>query len=175
MGNSCGWELFEMLILIFICTRPKLLCLWYGWLNRSSAGEDMINAIMYSLVQLSLFLHLWLIWYFNWNNIYLGRIVYLNFFTIYTPWSMIRFGGGCHINLYHQSISNYVEDGTPKIHFIHLKDILEESINYNLSANKSDLIAEGRVSQIKPYWVLRVKFCLFFDNMEAKHSLVTKE
>ena len=64
---------------------------------------------------------------------------------------MISFGGGCHINLYHQSMRNYVEDGTLKIQSIHLKDILEESINYNLSANKSDLIAEGRVSQIKPY------------------------
>ena len=45
----------------------------------------------------------------------------------------------------------YVEDGTPKIHFIHLKDILEESINYNLSADKSDFIPKGRVSQIKSY------------------------
>ena len=64
---------------------------------------------------------------------------------------MTSFGGGYHIHLDHQSIRNYVEDGTPKIHLIHFKDILEESINYNLSANKFDFITEGRVSQIKPY------------------------
>ena len=70
---------------------------------------------------------------------------------------MIRFGGGCPINFEHRSIRNVVEDGTPKIHFIHLKDILEESINYNLRADKSDFITEVRISQIKQYWVLRVK------------------
>ena len=64
---------------------------------------------------------------------------------------MTRFGGGCHINLDHQSIRNYVEDKTLKIQFIHLKDILEESIDYNLSANKSDFITEGILSRIKPY------------------------
>ena len=64
---------------------------------------------------------------------------------------MTRFGGGCHINLDHRSIGNYVEDGTPKIHFIRLKGILEESIDYYLSADKSDFITEVRVSQIKPY------------------------
>ena len=64
---------------------------------------------------------------------------------------MTGFGGGCHTNLYHQYIRNYIEDKTLKIQSIHLKNILEESINFNLSANKSDFIAEGRVSQIKPY------------------------
>ena len=64
---------------------------------------------------------------------------------------MTRFGGRCHINLDHRSIRTVVEDGTPKIHFIHLKDILEESINYNLSADKSDFIIEVRISQIKSY------------------------
>ena len=64
---------------------------------------------------------------------------------------MTRFGGGCHINLEHQSIRNYDEDGTPNIQSIHLKDILEESIHYHLRENKFDFIAEGRISQIKPY------------------------
>ena len=64
---------------------------------------------------------------------------------------MTIFGGGFHINLYQQSIRNYVEDGTPKIHFIHLKDILEESIDYNFRANKFDFIAEVILSQIKTY------------------------
>ena len=74
---------------------------------------------------------------------------------------MKRFGGGCHIKLEHHFIRKYVEDGTPKIHFIHLKDILEEPINYHLRANKFDFIVEGRISQIKPYWMLRVKKKLF--------------
>ena len=64
---------------------------------------------------------------------------------------MTRFGGGCHINLDHQLIRNYVEDGTLKIHFIHLKYILEEPINYNLRGIVFDFIEEGRISQIKLY------------------------
>ena len=64
---------------------------------------------------------------------------------------MTRFGVGFHINLYHQTVRNYVEDGTFKIHFIHLKDILEEPINYNLREIVFDFIEEGIISQIKLY------------------------
>ena len=64
---------------------------------------------------------------------------------------MTRFGGGCHINLHHQPIRDYVEDGTFKIHFIHLKDILGEPINYNLRGIVFDFIEEGIISQIKLY------------------------
>ena len=64
---------------------------------------------------------------------------------------MTRFGGGCHIRLDHQSIRNYIEDGILKIQTIHLKDILEESIYFNLIPNEFNFIAGVRISQIQTY------------------------
>ena len=173
-GHSCGWETYEMLIVIGIFIHTKLLRWWCGWLNRSSARYYMIKEIRYYLIELSCFFHLWLIIYLNWNNITSTDSPYY-FLVVWTPWWITGFGGGCHLNLYHQSMRNYVEDETLKIQSIHLKDILEESINYNLKSSKFYFIVEGRISQIKPYWVLRVKFCLFYDNMEAQHFIMTKE
>ena len=88
---------------------------------------------------------------------------------MYTPWSMTRFGVECYISLYHNSTSNYVEDGTLKIQSIHLV-ILKELIDNDLRANKLNFIAVGIISYIITYWVLRVKLCLFFGHMEAHHS-----
>ena len=57
---------------------------------------------------------------------------------------MAIFGGGYHINLYHQYTRKSVEDGTLKIQSIHLKDILEEPINYNLKANGFNFNYRGK-------------------------------
>ena len=73
------------------------------------------------------------------------------FITMYTPWSMTRFGVECYISLYHHSTSNYIEDGTLKIQYIHLVVILKELIDNDLRANKLSFTAEGIISYIITY------------------------